>query len=301
MDYPPVQPRPIMSTLPLFIPLCDPKTERTDLESQYLEQLLVCPLGSAPSSTDLLKHEMKLIALACRSQQEYKAFEIANMITLDQGLELSLQYASQSGHFRLARKISNLKEQRLASREEGEDEGDDDDGVGDDDEREIRSIPTQHKSYLRHMRTDTSARRTLIAAPEPNDKENRHMADDNFEEEQETGRDIEENYSEENSIDEGSGKVEASLSASFSSPMTSKQKPLNPFKMATPLSKQIQVDRRSSFLDKICKDVEEEKDKQKKKSKVKPPSKSAVSKTKKKNESAGTNKLTKFSFVKKTT
>ena len=35
--------------------------------------------------------------------------------------------------------------------------------------------------------------------------------------------------------------------------------------MATPVSKQIQVNRRSSFLDKLCKTVEEEKEEQRKK------------------------------------
>ena len=32
MDYPPVQPRPIMSTLPLFVPLCEPQTEKSNIE-----------------------------------------------------------------------------------------------------------------------------------------------------------------------------------------------------------------------------------------------------------------------------
>ena len=32
LDYPPVHPRPVMTTIPLTFPLCDPKTEKTNIE-----------------------------------------------------------------------------------------------------------------------------------------------------------------------------------------------------------------------------------------------------------------------------
>ena len=42
------------------------------------------------------------------------------------------------------------------------------------------------------------------------------------------------------------------------------------FQITTPVSKQIQVERRSSFLDKISQEVQEEKEKEKEKKKSKP-------------------------------
>ena len=47
LDYPPTYPRPVMSTLPLQLPLCEPQTEKTELEV-WKKACLLCLTFSLP-------------------------------------------------------------------------------------------------------------------------------------------------------------------------------------------------------------------------------------------------------------
>ena len=259
-------------------------------------------------------------------------------------LELALQYASQSGHFRLARQISNLKERRAiaAAEEEEEEEEEETNHYYYTHHQSLRNNSTALNDHLRRSydsrqsitrqstsggtsqepkdssRTSLSARRILLL--KPTNKENLQKEEEEEEEKMENeedthsneigggedGGEVVSNHSLDESTDIISG---ASYDKPIDSLLTSPQvnKITNPFRVSsvrsceislrytslyacsaksrdylkcilmhlsfqitTPVSKQIQVERRSSFLDKISQEVQEEKEKEKEKKKSKP-------------------------------
>ena len=158
---------------------------------------------------------------------------------------MSLQYASQSGHFRLARQISNLRERKLIEAETLEEE------------QQHQEQEERHYHETQCTRTTSKVRRTLL--PVNNGKENslsrNHDDDDDDDEEEEKelfdteGRDSDANKKSESETEDNNNcqydpvstnDSEIVLPANttnnkymaspFSSPLTSK-KPSNPFKV----------------------------------------------------------------------
>lgn len=124
MDYPAVLPRPVMSTLPLTVPLCDPQSEKTRIEVSSVVQCLsgasnlaLSPLQNTylqllarPSvlrnESEYLRPLMQMMAvsnlcecdeffhlvvqIACRSSRDFTAYEVARLMPTQQGVGLTL-------------------------------------------------------------------------------------------------------------------------------------------------------------------------------------------------------------------
>lgn len=124
--YPPTLPRPAVTVLQFQIPLCEMHTEK----SQYEETLLRTHLFSnhfdhwtsqgfefdTSMKQEVLKPSqealMKLFALSARSEREFRALEVCEMMPDEHTLQLAIKYASRLKHIQLAERISELAMRR---------------------------------------------------------------------------------------------------------------------------------------------------------------------------------------------
>ena len=180
-------------------------------------------------------------------------------------LELALQYASQSGHFRLARQISNLKERRAIAAAEEEEEEEETNHYYYTHHQSLRNNSTTVNDHLRRSydsrqsitrqstsggtsqepkdssRTSLSARRILLL--KPTNKENLQKEEEKMENEEDThsneiggegeeGGELVSNHSLDESTDIISG---ASYDKPIDSLLTSPQvnKITNPFRVSS--------------------------------------------------------------------
>ncbi|XP_069117606.1 WD repeat and HMG-box DNA-binding protein 1-like [Argopecten irradians] len=124
--YPPVLPRPAVSILPFQVPLCEMNTEksqyeetlwRTRLFGQHFDQWMAQGFEFDPSTKgDNLKPAqealMKLFALSARSDREFRALEVCEMMPEQHTLQLAIKYASRIKHMHLAERVSELAQQK---------------------------------------------------------------------------------------------------------------------------------------------------------------------------------------------
>ncbi|XP_060071524.1 WD repeat and HMG-box DNA-binding protein 1-like [Ylistrum balloti] len=134
--YPPVLPRPAVSILPFQVPLCEMNTEksqyeetlwRTRLFGQHFDQWMSQGFEFEPSrKVDNLKPAqealMKLFALSARSDREFRALEVCEMMPEQHTLQLAIKYASRIKHMHLAERISELAQQKEEEAEQEEEE-----------------------------------------------------------------------------------------------------------------------------------------------------------------------------------
>ena len=133
--YPPTVPRPLLISLPLEAPLLSLTTERGELERTSLnlslqaKSLSSCPeeLRSEESEETLEKLRqqevetlMKLFALACKSDHESRAVEVARLLPSAETVQLAIQYSVKARRLGLAEKLGKLA-MELQEREEEED------------------------------------------------------------------------------------------------------------------------------------------------------------------------------------
>ena len=76
--YPQTLPHPVVALVPLGVPLCHPDQEKTNLEHQFLKTLLLS--STVSSDSDTTEVLVKLFALACKSDHESRALEVARMM-----------------------------------------------------------------------------------------------------------------------------------------------------------------------------------------------------------------------------
>ncbi|CAH0592617.1 unnamed protein product [Chrysodeixis includens] len=106
-SFPATVPKPIVSELPIQIPLCELDTEK----SQYEEQLVRWAHTTADVDVKTARETaLKLFALACRSEIEQRALELMELLKDDRLLPLAAKYASRLGRVHLADKLTNLAE-----------------------------------------------------------------------------------------------------------------------------------------------------------------------------------------------
>ncbi|KPJ08679.1 WD repeat and HMG-box DNA-binding protein 1 [Papilio machaon] len=104
-SYPLTVPRPIVTEIPLQIPLCELDTEK----SQYEEQLVRWAHTNADVEVKTARETaLKLFALACRSEIEQRALELMELLKDEKLLPLAAKYASRLGRMHLADKLSDL-------------------------------------------------------------------------------------------------------------------------------------------------------------------------------------------------
>ncbi|KAK3093566.1 hypothetical protein FSP39_017398 [Pinctada imbricata] len=137
--YPPTLPRPAVGILQFQIPLCEMTTEK----SQYEEILWRSRLFAnhfdhwkqvgyeylESTKADVLKPSqealMKLFALSARSDREFRALEVCEMMPDPHTLQLAIKYASRVQHIQLAERISELAQRKMEEEAEEEEEEED--------------------------------------------------------------------------------------------------------------------------------------------------------------------------------
>uniref|UniRef100_T1IPQ7 Uncharacterized protein n=1 Tax=Strigamia maritima TaxID=126957 RepID=T1IPQ7_STRMM len=127
--YPPTLPRPIMTPVPLQLPLCELNTEKGQLEESLWHQKLVNDT-LIHMEHDNTEHErqktdgdkalqatlMKAFALACNSDRGYRAVEICELMPTSYAVQLAIKYATAQNHLQLAHRLNEIAYEK--SREE---------------------------------------------------------------------------------------------------------------------------------------------------------------------------------------
>ena len=119
--YPPTIPRPIPLSLPMETPVLSLNTERGELEQASLSLALqakllsFCPEKSEESEETLetvrqkeVETLMKLFALACKSDHESRAVEVARLLPSADTVQLAIQYSVKMRRLGLAEKLGRL-------------------------------------------------------------------------------------------------------------------------------------------------------------------------------------------------
>ncbi|XP_008217215.1 WD repeat and HMG-box DNA-binding protein 1 [Nasonia vitripennis] len=135
--YPPTTPRPIVTEIPLIIPLCDPESEKSEKEAK------VWQLGSNP--VDEREAVLALVANACRNNVQFRAVELCQQIASQKVIELAIKYAGRLNKIALANKLESIadtKEPDEIIREVGTQEDIFNDRIETPDEDELLVTPS---------------------------------------------------------------------------------------------------------------------------------------------------------------
>jgi len=159
--HPPTVPRPLPVALPLEAPLVGLQSEKGGLEqtrvnlhlqSKFLQNSRVAENEDAADCLETVRRKeietiMKLFALACKSDHESRAMEVAKLLPSVETLQLAIQYAAKMRRSALAEKLGKLAMQR---QEEETVTGDDDTEkvVDEDDESQDMFEATQENPLL---------------------------------------------------------------------------------------------------------------------------------------------------------
>ncbi|XP_020290374.1 WD repeat and HMG-box DNA-binding protein 1 [Pseudomyrmex gracilis] len=108
--YPPTTPRPIVTEVPLSSPLCEPESKKTETERTLWE------IGNNPSEE--IQTLLTLIALACRSDLEYRAVDICEQIASPQTIDLAIRYAQRIHKMALANKLETIANEKSESNDD---------------------------------------------------------------------------------------------------------------------------------------------------------------------------------------
>ncbi|CAL1674927.1 unnamed protein product [Lasius platythorax] len=112
--YPPTIPLPIITEVSFSAPLCEPESEKTKEERKLWE------IGSNPS--DETEALLTLIALACRSNLEYRAVDICEQIASTKVIDLAIRYALRASKTALAKKLETIADAKSDSKDSKEEE-----------------------------------------------------------------------------------------------------------------------------------------------------------------------------------
>jgi chromosome transmission fidelity protein 4 len=110
--YPQLLPVPSIVLVSMTLPLCEPATEKSMFEEQYLrgELLPVCD-GTSESAEDAEREQMeilvRLFALACKSDHDSRAFDICKLMDTAT-IQVAIKYASKMRKMQLATRLSEL-------------------------------------------------------------------------------------------------------------------------------------------------------------------------------------------------
>ncbi|XP_066532037.1 WD repeat and HMG-box DNA-binding protein 1 isoform X2 [Hoplias malabaricus] len=136
--FPPTLPRPAVSILPFKLPLCQTGTEKGQMEEQYWRSMLfhnhfsflsssgyeVSAESQAQQEKEQQEMLMKMFALSCKLEREFRCVELAEMMT-QSVVTLAIRYASRSRRMILAQRLSELaleKANQLQEEEEPDEE-----------------------------------------------------------------------------------------------------------------------------------------------------------------------------------
>uniref|UniRef100_A0A8C4QUL5 WD repeat and HMG-box DNA binding protein 1 n=1 Tax=Eptatretus burgeri TaxID=7764 RepID=A0A8C4QUL5_EPTBU len=127
--FPPILPRPIVTVLPFQLPLCQLSTEKGQLEEQYWRSRLLSDRTKLANdgycsdehleniSQQQQESLMKLFALSCRAEREFRCIELAQLMA-PVALPLAIKYASRARHRHLAERLGELARELARQAEE---------------------------------------------------------------------------------------------------------------------------------------------------------------------------------------
>ncbi|XP_056881392.1 WD repeat and HMG-box DNA-binding protein 1 [Takifugu flavidus] len=135
--YPPTLPRPAVAILPFKLPLCQTTTEKGQMEEQYWRSVLfrnhysflsssgyeIDEEGQSRSEKEEQELLMKMFALSCKLEREFRCVELAELMTHNV-LSLAIRYASRSRRMALAERLSELALEKANQIQEVEPEED---------------------------------------------------------------------------------------------------------------------------------------------------------------------------------
>ncbi|NXO48658.1 WDHD1 protein, partial [Aramus guarauna] len=139
--FPPTLPRPAVAILSFKLPYCQVTTEKGQMEEQYWRSVVFrghvdylskngyefdenAKSQSVKEQQELL---MKLFALSCKLEREFRCVELADLMTQNV-VNLAIKYASRSRRLNLAQRLSEMaveKASELATAPEDEEEEED--------------------------------------------------------------------------------------------------------------------------------------------------------------------------------
>ncbi|XP_073725327.1 WD repeat and HMG-box DNA-binding protein 1 [Misgurnus anguillicaudatus] len=119
--FPPTLPRPAVAVLPFKLPYCQTATEKGQMEEQYWRSLLfrnhydflsssgyeIDSEGQSQAEKEQQELLMKMFALSCKLEREFRCVELAEMMTHNV-VTLAIRYASRSRRMALAQKLNEL-------------------------------------------------------------------------------------------------------------------------------------------------------------------------------------------------
>ncbi|KAM9409995.1 WD repeat and HMG-box DNA-binding protein 1 isoform 2-T2 [Pholidichthys leucotaenia] len=119
--YPPTLPRPAVVLLPFRLPLCQTTTEKGQMEEQFWRSVLfhnhysflssanyeVDEEAQARSQKEQQEVLMKMFALSCKLEREFRCVELSEMMTRDV-VNLAIRYASRSRRMGLAQRLTEV-------------------------------------------------------------------------------------------------------------------------------------------------------------------------------------------------
>lgn len=129
--YPPTLPRPVLVLMPLQLPFCEMMTEKGQLEETYIRSKLMFgasderdETSSNLAKTSQIQSIMKLFALACKSDREFRAMELCELLPDAHSVSLAIKYAARSRRMNLANRLDELAREKakLEAEEEFEDD-----------------------------------------------------------------------------------------------------------------------------------------------------------------------------------
>ncbi|XP_014482710.1 PREDICTED: WD repeat and HMG-box DNA-binding protein 1 [Dinoponera quadriceps] len=136
--YPSTTPRPIVTEVPLSMPLCEPESERTEKERKLWQ------IGSSPlNETEAI---LILIAHACRNNLEYRAVDICEQIASVEAIDMAIKYARRINKRALASKLESIADTKEEKKEKENTENHRDNFTNNDDsnnthDEEIDDVP----------------------------------------------------------------------------------------------------------------------------------------------------------------
>ncbi|EDV20225.1 uncharacterized protein TRIADDRAFT_32433 [Trichoplax adhaerens] len=133
--YPSTVPRPVATVLPLQIPLCEINTDKSSLEERYLwnNNAKFMKLHDGNNVKEQNATIMKLFALACKSDREFRAAELCELLSDEHTISLAIKYAARNRRMALSQKLEDIYQRRMElgdNLEIEEDEEEEEEGGG---------------------------------------------------------------------------------------------------------------------------------------------------------------------------
>uniref|UniRef100_A0A3B4B8A0 WD repeat and HMG-box DNA-binding protein 1 n=1 Tax=Periophthalmus magnuspinnatus TaxID=409849 RepID=A0A3B4B8A0_9GOBI len=133
--FPPTLPRPAVAVLPFKMPLCQTSTEKGQMEEQFWRSVLLhnhfgflssngYEIDEEAQSQSLKEQQellMKMFALSCKLDREFRCVELAQMMTQNV-VTLAIKYASRSGKMGLAQRLSEIALEKAQEEHQEEEE-----------------------------------------------------------------------------------------------------------------------------------------------------------------------------------